>query len=111
MILIRLTGIFFAFVQITLLLRLVLPFVEVPRALQEDVPALLEVTDVWLAPVLAVVDRFELNDLTTSLVEAAGDAVSGPDEFEPIVLVAMVGWAVAAMFALFVLRLIFRPMG
>ena len=90
MIFIRLTGLFFAFVQITLLLRLVLPFVEVPRALQEYVPTLLEVTEVWLAPVLAVVDRFELNDLTTSLVEAAGDAVSGPDEFEPIVLVAMV---------------------
>jgi hypothetical protein len=108
---IRLAGLFFAFVQITLLLRLVLPFVEVPKALREYVPPLMEITQVWLAPVLAVVDRFELNDLTESLVEAAGDAVSGPDEFEPIVLIAMISWAVAAIFALFVLRLIFRPMG
>lgn len=111
MIFIRLAGLFFAFVEITLLLRLVLPFVEVPKALQEYVPTLLEVTDVWLAPVVAVVERFELNDLTESLVEAAGDAVSGPDEFEPVVLIAMVAWGLAAMFALFVLRLIFRPMG
>jgi len=108
---IRLAGLFFAFVQITLLLRLVLPFVEVPKALLRYVPTLLEVTDLWLAPVLAVVERFEVNDLTESLVAAAGDAVTGPDEFEPIVLVAMVVWALAAMFGLFVLRLMFRPMG
>jgi hypothetical protein len=37
--------------------------------------------------------------------------VTGPDEFEPIVLIAMVAWGLAAMFALFVLRLIFRPAG
>ena len=111
MIFIRLAGIFFAFVQIPLLLRLVLPFVEVPKALGEYVPALMEVTDVWLAPVTAVIDRFELNDLTPSLVDAAGDAVSGPDEFEPVVLIAMVAWALVAMFVLFVLRLIFRPLG
>ena len=41
MIFIRLAGLFFAFVQVTLLLRLVLPFVEVPKALQEYVPTLL----------------------------------------------------------------------
>jgi hypothetical protein len=110
-ILIRLAGLFFALVQITLLLRLALPFVEVPKALQEYVPELMAVTDLWLAPVRVVVERFELNDLTESLVEAAGTAVSGPEEFEPIVLVAMVAWAVAAMFVLFVLRLVFRPAG
>ena len=30
---------------------------------------------------------------------------------EPIVLVAMVAWALAAWFVLFVLRLVFRPAG
>ena len=37
--------------------------------------------------------------------------MSGPEEFEPLVLVAMVAWALAAWFALFVLRLIFKPAG
>jgi hypothetical protein len=37
--------------------------------------------------------------------------VSGPQAFEPIVIVAMVFWALLAGFAMFVLRLIFRPAG
>jgi hypothetical protein len=111
MIFIRSAGLFFAFVQISLLLRLALPFVEVPEGLEEYVPGLLNVTDLWLAPVLAVAERFELSGLTETLVEAGASQVSGPEEFEPLVLVAMVAWALAAWFALFVLRLIFKPAG
>ena len=33
-------------------------------------PALLNVTDLWIAPVLAVAERFELTGLTETLVEA-----------------------------------------
>jgi hypothetical protein len=111
-ILIRLAGLFFAFVQITLLLRLALPFVEeIPEGLEEYVPPLLATTDLWIAPVLAVAERFELSGLTETLVEAGASQVRGPEEFEPIVLVAMVAWALAAWFVLFVLRLVFRPAG
>jgi hypothetical protein len=106
---IRLAGLFFAFVQITLLLRLALPFVEVPAGLVEYVPTLLEVTNLWLAPVEAVVERFEIAGIVESLGLTAEELISGPEEFEPIVIVAMAAWAVATMFALFVLRLIFRP--
>ena len=74
MILIRLAGLFFAFVQITLFLRLLLPFVEVPKALAEYVPTLMEITDLWLSPVVAVVERFELGDLAQG---AVGRPVSG----------------------------------
>jgi hypothetical protein len=108
---IRLAGLFFAFVQITLLLRLMLPFVEVPEALAEFVPPLMDITDVWLAPVIAVVERFEVSGLAESVVGVGEDLVAGPEEFEPIVLLAMIAWAVAAAFVLFVLRLIFRPVG
>jgi hypothetical protein len=110
-ILIRSAGLFFAFVQITLLLRLALPFVEVPEGLEEYLPALMNTTDLWIAPVLAVSERFELSGLTGTIVEAGAATVSGPEEFEPIVLVSMVAWAIAAWFVLFVLRLIFRPAG
>lgn len=111
MIFIRLAGLFFAFVQITLALRLVLPFVEVPDGLAEYVPTLIDITDLWMAPVLAVTDRFEITGVADSLASAADGSVTGPDEFEPLVLVAMLFWVGAAMFGLFVLRLIFRPVG
>jgi hypothetical protein len=108
--LVRLAGIFFAMVQITLLLRLALPFVEVPTALVEHIPTLMEVTDLWLAPVVAVAERFELVGVAGELAGASEELVTGPEEFEPMVLVAMIAWAVAAMFTLFVLRLIVRPL-
>jgi len=107
----RLAGLFFAFVQITLALRLMLPFVEVPPGLTTYVPTLLDVTDLWLAPVIAVTERFEITGLAESLAAAGEEAVTGPTEFEPVVLVAMVFWVVVTMFAMFVLRLIFRPAG
>ena len=111
MILIRLAGLFFAFVQITLVLRLALPFVEVPEGLIEYVPALMDITDLWLLPVEAIVERFEITGLAESLAEAGDASISGPEDFEPNVLVAMLFWGVTAWFALFVLRLIFRPGG
>ncbi len=111
MILIRLAGLFFAFVQITLVLRLALPFVEVPPALAEYVPGLVDLTDLWLLPVDAIASRFEITGVADDLVEAGGASVSGPDAFEPLVIAAMFFWGIAAWFSLFVLRLIFRPAG
>lgn len=112
MIFIRLAGLFFAFVQITLLLRLALPFVgEVPQGLAEYVPTLMDVTNLWLAPVEAIVEQFEMGGMAESLGVTAEELISGPEEFEPVVIVAMAAWGVAAMFVLFVLRLVFRPVG
>ena len=111
MIFIRLAGFFFAFVQITLALRLVVPFVEVPEGLTRYVPTLLDITDLWLAPVMVVTERFEITGLAESLAAAGEEAVTGPQEFEPLILVAMIFWVVVTMFAMFVLRLIFRPTG
>ena len=102
MIFIRLAGFFFAFVQISLALRLMLPFVDVPEGLAEYLPMLIDVTDVWLAPVLAVTERFEITGVAESLAQAGEETVSGPDAFEPLVLVAMVFWVVVALFSLFV---------
>ena len=54
---------------------------------------------------------FEITGLAGDLAEVGESSISGPEEFEPMVVVAMLFWAVAAWFALFVLRLIFRPAG
>ena len=112
MILIRLAGIFFAFVQITLALRLLLPFVEVPAALVDFAPPLLVVTDWWLAPWVAIIDALDVLGTGADLDTATEDGeVVVPTEFEPAVVVAMIGWAVIAAFGLFILRLVFRPVG
>ena len=111
MLLIRLAGLFFAFIQITLALRLALPFVEVPPGLLEYVPVLMDVTDLWMLPVDAIVDRFEVAGVADELVEAGTTSISGPEEFEPRVIAAMLFWALVAWFSLFVLRLVFRPAG
>ena len=111
MLIIRLAGLFFAFVQITLVLRLALPFVEVPMGLLEYVPALVDITDLWLVPVESIAEQFEITGLAEELAAVGDESVSGPEEFEPFVLLAMLFWGVAAMFGLFVLRLIFKPAG
>jgi hypothetical protein len=108
---IRLAGLFFALIQITLALRLVLPFVEVPEGLLEYVPALMDVTDLWLLPVEIIGERFEISGVAEDLAEVGDASISGPEEFEPLVLVAMLFWGLVAWFSLFVLRLIFRPAG
>ncbi len=109
MLLIRLAGLFFALVQITLVLRLALPFVEVPEGLTEYVPALMDLTDLWLLPVETILDRFEITGVAEDLVEVGDASISGPEEFEPAVIAAMLFWGLAAWFSLFVLRLILRP--
>jgi len=111
MLFIRLAGLFFAFVQITLALRLALPFVEVPPGLADDVPALITITDLWLLPVQAVAERFEVSGVATDLVAVGDAAIDGPDAFEPLVIAAMIFWGLVAWFVLHVLRLIFKPAG
>jgi hypothetical protein len=108
---IRFAGLFFAFVQITLALRLVLPFVAVPPGLEEYVPALLEVTDLWLLPIDVIGERFEITGVAESIAEVGDATVSGPEAFEPSVIAAMLFWGLVAWFSIFVLRLIFRPAG
>jgi hypothetical protein len=71
----------------------------------------MEVTNLWIAPVDAVVARFEFAGLAEGAVDIGESLVKGPEAFEPIVLLAMVAWALLAMFVLFVLRLVFRPAG
>jgi hypothetical protein len=108
---VRLAGLFFAFVQITLALRLVLPFVEVPVGLAEYVPPLIDLTDIWMLPVEVVSEEFEITGLAADLAQAGEASVTGPEEFEPGVIAAMLFWGLVAWFSLFVLRLIFRPVG
>jgi hypothetical protein len=108
---IRLAGLFFALVQISLVLRLALPFVEVPEGLLEYVPTLMDITDLWMLPVEVIAERFEITGVAEELAEVGDASITGPEEFEPLILVAMLFWGVVAWFGLFVLKLLLRPAG
>jgi hypothetical protein len=108
---IRLAGIAFAVIQVTLALRLLLPFVEVPTGFEDYLPGLRAVTELWLAPFAAIVDQLDVLGSGASLDSGWPEEDREPTTFEPAVVVAMIGWAIVAAFVLFVLRLIFRPVG
>jgi hypothetical protein len=108
---IRLAGLFFALVQISLVLRLAVPFVEVPEGLLEYVPTLMDITDLWMLPVEVIAERFEITGVAEELAEVGDASITGPEEFEPLILVAMLFWGVVAWFGLFVLKLLLRPAG
>jgi hypothetical protein len=109
-IVLRVAGLFFAFAEIVLALRLVLPFVEVPVALEDYVPTLVAVSDWFVQPFRAIIEPYDLEGVLADFGQLTEVAL-GPyaDSIDPAVIVAMVGWAIISSFVLFVLRLIVRP--
>jgi hypothetical protein len=107
--LIRLLGIGFALIQVALLLRLLLPFVDpVPRALRPLVRPLVEITDALIAPFSSFAQPFDL----ASIVELPGgvEAILQDyvDRIDPAVVVAMVAWGIIGFVVMLVLRILFR---
>jgi hypothetical protein len=109
-ILIRLVAVVFAIIQASLLLRLVLPFVDqVPRVLRPFVPTLIAFTDLLIAPFAGLVEPFELSDVT-DVPDVLTDVLqSYVDQVDQAVIVAMIGWAIIGAVVLFVLRAVIRP--
>jgi hypothetical protein len=110
MLLFRLIGLLLALIQGSLLVRLLLPFVDVPRGLRDYVPPLLNVTDLLIAPFRVLISPYDLGG--SFRVTGAGDLGSlgkYVDKIDPAVLVAMVGWGIAGGLLLFILRNVIRP--
>ena len=107
--LVRLLGIGFALVQVALLLRLILPFVDpVPRALRSLVAPLVDITDALLAPFSSFAEPFDL----AAIVELPGgvEAILQDyvDRIDPAVVVAMVAWGLIGFAVMLVLRIVIR---
>ncbi len=105
----RLIGLLLALIQAALGLRLVLPFVKVPKGLHDYVPPLLNVTDVLVAPFRMLIAPYDLG--SSFRLPGGGDLGLGQyvDKVDPALLVAMVGWGIVGGLALFVLRNVIRP--
>lgn len=110
MLLLRLVGLVFALIQVTLALRLLLPFVEVPAAFEAYVPQLVSVSDGLIAPFRAIIEPYDLEGILAEIGPLT-EAALGPwaDSLDPAVIVAMVGWGIVSTFVLFVMRLVIRP--
>ena len=109
MLLLRLVGLALALVQAALTLRLLLPFVRVPKGLQDFVPTLISITDVLIAPFRMIVAPYDLGG--SLRLPGGGDLGLGQyvDKVDPAVLVAMVGWGIAGGLVLFIVRNVIRP--
>ena len=99
----------FALVQVVLGLRLILPFVQVPKALHQYVPTLISWSDALMAPFKGIITPYDLGTLgglPGGLDAGFGQYVNNVD---PAVVVAMVGWGIVAGLTLFILRMVIRP--
>ena len=106
---IRLLALGFALVQAVLGLRLILPFVRVPKGLHDYVPTLITISDWLVAPFKLLISPYDLGQLTR--LPGGGD-LGFPkylNQVDPAVVVAMVGWAIVSGLAIFALRVVTRP--
>ena len=105
--LVRLAALAFGLIESLLLLRLALPFVKAPKAVQQYVPLLLSVTNVLLAPFEPFVRSFQL-DHVGGIGLPGGGLAAYAERVDPGVIVAIVGWAAIAVFISVVLTLVVR---
>jgi hypothetical protein len=100
--LIRLVEIAIVLVEALLTLRLLLPFMRIPSALEGVVPLLVSVTDLLVAPFQLFVTPFTLDQLSALPGGDMGYA-RYLDRIDTTVLVAMIGWAVIGSVLLFIM--------
>jgi hypothetical protein len=105
-VLVRLAALGFGLIQALLLLRLVLPLVGVPKAVQQHVPLLISVTDVLVSPFQIFIKSFPLTQVRTTLPGGGFGAYSG--RVDPGIIAAMVGWAAVAIVVSVMFTLVVR---
>jgi hypothetical protein len=100
--LIRLVELGIVLIEAVLALRLLLPFMRVPSALEHVVPVLVSVSDLLIVPFQVFFTPFTLDQLSGLPGGDLGYA-RYLDQVDTTVLVAMIGWAVIGSIVLFLL--------
>ena len=105
--LVRAVALVFTFISAVLALRLLLPFMRVPKSLEGYVPALVTVSDALIAPFRAFFQPFALDRLADL---PGGDLGYSRylDQVDSTVIVAMIGWAIVGATTILLLRFILR---
>jgi hypothetical protein len=105
----RLVGLVFAVISLLLLLRLALPYVKVPSALQGWVPGLITVTNWLIAPFKPLVTSFDMSQIEHDLGQFGGSvAPSFANKVDPALIVAIIGWGIVAGVVMFIASLVLR---
>jgi hypothetical protein len=108
MLLIRVVSLVLALIEAVLALRLLFPFMHIPKSLHGYVPMLVTLSDWLMAPFKLFLQPFSLNELS----KLPGGSELGYTEYlnklDTTVLVAMVGWAIIGSLVLLVLRMLAR---
>jgi hypothetical protein len=100
--LIRLVEIGIVLIEAVLVLRLLLPFMRIPSALEGVVPVLVSVSDVLIAPFQMFFTPFRLDQLS-GLPGGEMGYSRYLDQVDTTVLVAMIGWAIIGSILLFLM--------
>jgi hypothetical protein len=105
--LVRVVALVFTFISATLALRLLLPFMRIPKSLEGYVPALVSVSDALIAPFRAFFQPFALDRLASL---PGGDLGYSRylDQVDSTVIVAMIGWAIIGAITILLLRFLVR---
>ena len=106
--LVRIGAAVFAVIQGLLLLRLALPFVDLPKALVPFAPPLVTITDLLIAPFEGISKPFNLHNIADTLPGGGSALGVNIDKVDPAILVAMVGWGVIAAVISLVLTVMSR---
>jgi hypothetical protein len=108
MLLTRIVSIALALIEAVLALRLLFPFMRVPKSMDDYVPILVTVSDWLMAPFKLFLQPFSLKGLS----KLPGGSELGYkdylDRLDTTVLVAMIGWAIVGSLVLLVLRMVTR---
>ena len=105
----RLVGLVFAVISLLLLLRLALPYVTVPSALQSWVPGLITVTNWLIAPFKPLVTSFDMSQIERDLGQFGGGvAPSLANRIDPALIVAIIGWGIVAGIVMLVVSVVLR---
>ena len=106
MLLMRAVSIALALIEAVLALRLLFPFMRVPKSLDQYVPVLVTLSDWLMTPFKLFLQPFSLHELS----KLPGGSELGYKEYlnklDTTVLVAMVGWAIIGSVVLLVLRVL-----
>ena len=107
---VRAAGLAFTLIQLSLITRLLLPFIDpVPDVLAPYVTPLVELTDRLIAPFLPVAERIDLSSTKLALPAFFADLIDPIlGKVDLLTVVAIVGWGITGAIAMFLLRLVFR---
>ncbi len=108
MVLIRVVSLVLALIEAVLALRLLFPFMRIPKSLDDYVPILVTLSDWLMAPFKVFLQPFSLEELSKLPGGNELGYTQYLDRLDTSVLVAMVGWAIIGSLVLLVLRMVAR---